>query len=274
MADIHPFRSWRFDLGQVGDLSEVVAPPVDLIEESDVRDLYRNHPCNVIRLVRNRDEPADTASSRLERMQRYFRQWTQDGILNREHEDTIYVYHQTTGDSRGSIELKGFVATVPLEAFAHVEDGEPEEDATAYFAQTSSQFGPLLATFDDPKDSISSELDAATLGITAFELVDENGTTHRFWPVSNYQRQQSVIELLRDQQLGLSRGKQQLLVARKHRNKLSDAGELGKSPGAERVMVYCVENLMLEQEEPDGAHFADRAYRQCLSGLFIYSLDE
>lgn len=59
MADVNPFRGWRYDLGQVGSLSDVTAPPYDVISPEQQRELYDLHPCNVIRLILNRDEPGD-----------------------------------------------------------------------------------------------------------------------------------------------------------------------------------------------------------------------
>ncbi len=59
MADVNPFRGLRYDLGQVGSLSDVTAPPYDVISPEQQRELYELHPCNVIRLILNRDEPGD-----------------------------------------------------------------------------------------------------------------------------------------------------------------------------------------------------------------------
>jgi len=59
MADVNPFRGLRYDLGQVGDLSDVTAPPYDVISPQQQKELYELHPCNVIRLILNRDEPGE-----------------------------------------------------------------------------------------------------------------------------------------------------------------------------------------------------------------------
>ncbi len=34
MAEVQAFQAWRYDVGQVGDLSDVVAPPYDVIDET------------------------------------------------------------------------------------------------------------------------------------------------------------------------------------------------------------------------------------------------
>src|SRR5207245_9403871 len=44
MADISPFRAYRYDLGRVGALSEVVAPPYDVIDPALQEKLYAKSP--------------------------------------------------------------------------------------------------------------------------------------------------------------------------------------------------------------------------------------
>ena len=59
MVQAYPFRGWRYDVAQVGDLSDVTCPPYDVIDSEFQERLYEQHPCNVIRLELNRDEPGD-----------------------------------------------------------------------------------------------------------------------------------------------------------------------------------------------------------------------
>ena len=46
MADIRAFRGFRFDLGRVGSLSDVVAPPYDVISPEFQQQLYDRSPFN------------------------------------------------------------------------------------------------------------------------------------------------------------------------------------------------------------------------------------
>jgi hypothetical protein len=59
MVQVHSFRGWRYDVAQVGDLSDVTCPPYDVIDGAFQERLYEQHPCNVVRLELNRDEPGD-----------------------------------------------------------------------------------------------------------------------------------------------------------------------------------------------------------------------
>ena len=62
MAEVHGFRGWRYDMAQVGSLAEVTAPPYDVINAEEQKALYERHPCNVIRLILNKEEPGDDAT--------------------------------------------------------------------------------------------------------------------------------------------------------------------------------------------------------------------
>jgi uncharacterized protein (DUF1015 family) len=59
MPEIQAFRGVRYDLGHVGSLSDVVAPPYDVIAPELQNELYQKHPCNFVRLELNRIEPGD-----------------------------------------------------------------------------------------------------------------------------------------------------------------------------------------------------------------------
>ena len=59
MVNVSAFRGIRYDLAQVGSLSDVIAPPYDVIDPNFQEALYKQHPANVIRLILNRQEPGD-----------------------------------------------------------------------------------------------------------------------------------------------------------------------------------------------------------------------
>ena len=98
MPQISAFRGVRYDLGHVGSLSDVIAPPYDVIDPELQDHLYKKHPANVVRLILNRDEPGDDeASNRYTRAARFLRNWRREGVLFEEGQPAIYVYHQEFG---------------------------------------------------------------------------------------------------------------------------------------------------------------------------------
>ena len=101
MPDIRPFRGVRYDMTHVGALSDVVAPPYDVIDPALQDRLYDASPYNVIRLELNREQADDTPdSNRYTRAARLLKEWTRSGVLREDSQPAYYVYHQTF-DGRG-----------------------------------------------------------------------------------------------------------------------------------------------------------------------------
>src|SRR5947209_15484591 len=95
MADVRAFRAFRYDLGRVGALSDVVAPPYDVIDPALQQALYERSPYNVVRLILNKETPADTANdNRYTRAAQTLRDWTADGVLAQDSARCLYVYQQ------------------------------------------------------------------------------------------------------------------------------------------------------------------------------------
>ena len=79
MADVRAFRAFRYDLGRVGALSDVIAPPYDVIAPGLQDALYARSPYNVVRLILNKEAPSDTETeNRYTRAARCLRDWQQN----------------------------------------------------------------------------------------------------------------------------------------------------------------------------------------------------
>ena len=50
MAEVSPFRGWRFNEDTVGDMASVLCPPYDMIDEETQEALKRQNRYNVIHL--------------------------------------------------------------------------------------------------------------------------------------------------------------------------------------------------------------------------------
>src|SRR5579885_777477 len=95
MADIRAFRAFRYDLGRVGNLSDVIAPPYDVIDPALQQALYDRSPYNVIRLILNKESAGDTEhDNRYTRAAATLRDWLAEDVLLQDSARGLYVYHQ------------------------------------------------------------------------------------------------------------------------------------------------------------------------------------
>src|SRR6516225_5158577 len=113
MAEIQAFRGFRYDLGRVGALQDVIAPPYDVIGSDLQTSLYTRSPYNVIRLILNKEEAGDTdTSNRYTRAARFLRDWQRDGILRQDSARSLYIYHQQFEIEGLQYTRQGFMARV------------------------------------------------------------------------------------------------------------------------------------------------------------------
>lgn len=193
MPDIQAFRGIRYDLGHVGSLSNVIAPPYDVIDAELQTALYDKHPANVVRLILNRDEPGDDEhANRYTRAARLFRNWQREGVLFTEAQPAVYVYHQIFTEGDVTHTRRGFMARVRLERFGegsiypHEEThGSAKADRLKLWTACKANLSQIFALYPDEENTAQNLLEAAIVGVAPLEATDHLGVVHRLWPVTS-----------------------------------------------------------------------------------------
>jgi uncharacterized protein (DUF1015 family) len=193
MPVIQAFRGIRYDLGHVGSLSNVVAPPYDVIDADLQQRLYDIHPANVVRLILNKDKPGDDEhDNRYTRAARLMRSWLREGVLFAEADPAFYVYHQVFTEGGTTFTRRGFMARVRLERFGegsiypHEEThGAAKADRLKLWSACKANLSQIFGLYPDPENAAQNILEAAIAGVAPLEAVDHLGVVHRLWAVSD-----------------------------------------------------------------------------------------
>ncbi|HEX4415993.1 MAG TPA: DUF1015 domain-containing protein [Lacipirellulaceae bacterium] len=191
MPDIAALRGIRYDLGHVGSLSNVIAPPYDVIDSQLQQQLYDKHPANVVRLILNKDEPGDDEqNNRYTRAARQMRIWLREGVLFTEANAAIYVYHQVFTEGGVEHTRRGFMSRCRLERFGegkifpHEEThGAAKADRLKLWGACKANLSQIFSLFPDPQNEVQGILEAAIAGVAPLESTDHLGVVHRLWPV-------------------------------------------------------------------------------------------
>lgn len=193
MADISPFRGVRYDLGRVGTLADVIAPPYDVIDPPLQDALYARNPFNVVRLILNKELPGDDErDNRYVRAARFLRDWQRDGVLSQDSARSLYVYHQDFEVEGRRFTRKGVLARVRLEPlgtgriYAHEETlAGPKADRLKLFRATQMNLSPVFGLYPDADGAVQEILDRAVARSLPLEASDHLGVVSRLWPVSD-----------------------------------------------------------------------------------------
>ncbi len=248
MPEIQAFRGMRYDLGHVGSLSDVIAPPYDVIDAALQDKLYKQHPANVIRLILNREEPGDDAShNRYSRAARFLRNWRNEGVLFTESDPAVYVYHQKFDYAGQTFTRRGFMARVRLERFGqgniypHEETmSGPKQDRLLLTRACKANLSQIFGLYPDPKSEAQDLLEHAIIGKTPLSATDHLDVEHRLWPVYDVKTITALNALVGPKPTFIADGHHRYETACNYREELSAGAELPSNHPANFVLMMCV----------------------------------
>lgn len=284
MADIRALRAYRYDLGRVGNLSGVVAPPYDVIDPILQNQLYDRSPYNVVRLILNREEPGDSlAENRYTRAARFSRTWRRENVLVRDSAQSLYVCHQEFEIGGRRYIRRGFMARVRLEnpgegqIFPHEETmSGPKEDRLKLTRATGMNLSPIFGLYPDEEGETQGILDAAVARSLPLEATDHLGGTTRLWPVTDQRVISAVTGLLGPHPIFIADGHHRYETALRYLEERRQAGEAADPESAPNFVL----TTLVRMNDPGlvilpthrlvsalPALTADQL-RACLDGLF------
>ena len=116
MPNLKQFRALRYNQDIAGPISELVAPPYDIIYDGWRERLYQRNPHNIIRLIKTKGEPGDTENNnKYTRANDYIRTWMDKGVLRLEDKPSIYL-RSDTYNLNGEIKTRyGFISLLQVE---------------------------------------------------------------------------------------------------------------------------------------------------------------
>ncbi len=248
MPETKPFTAVRYNLDHVGSLSDVIAPPYDVIDPELQDQLYKRHPANVIRLILNRTEPGDTGDEKYERAAKFLEQWKSEGVLTTEDKPALYVYHQSFNHNGKTYTRRGFMGRVRLQPFGEGniyphEETHPKAKVdrlklTKACKQNCSQ---IFGLYPDPTNEVIKLLNAATTGIEPIQATDHLGVVHTIWPVKDPKVASRVGSLMSDRPMFVADGHHRYETACNYRDYLAEqSGGLAHNHPANFVMTMLV----------------------------------
>jgi uncharacterized protein (DUF1015 family) len=214
VAEVRPFAALRYDTARVGPLDPLVAPPYDVISESE-RDAYlAKSPYNVVHLTQPDSE--EQAAS-------HFRAWLDEGILRRE-EPAFWALEQRYVGPDGIERIRrGIVASLKAEPY---ETGavlpherthrEAKEGRLRLVRAVGAQLEPIFLLYEGPPPVSQPEGDPE---------LDVEGA--RLWRLTEVD---AIVEAFR--------GRQFLIADGHHRYETTvDYAQAGGSPWLMAVLV-------------------------------------
>ncbi|MBY0526899.1 MAG: DUF1015 domain-containing protein [Gemmataceae bacterium] len=251
MADIRAFRAYRYDLGRVGALRDVIAPPYDVIDADLQQRLYDQSPYNVIRLILNKENASDSETdNRYTRAAGCLRDWQSEGIVVQDSARSLYVYHQEFEAEGQRHVRRGVLARVRLEPFGqgkiypHEETmAGPKADRLKLFHATGMNLSPVFGLYPDETGSVQSALDTSIGRALPLEATDHLGVVSRLWPISDQQAVSAVTGLLGPKPVFIADGHHRYETGLRYLEDRRAAGEVRDAESAPNFILMMLVSM-------------------------------
>jgi uncharacterized protein (DUF1015 family) len=205
-----PFRPIVYN-PDLGDLSQLIAPPYDVINPKRCEQLLAKHPCNVVRLILppslNPDDP-----SRYSKTARLWEQWLDEKVLVELEEPSVFVYAQRFALGGERKEHLSLLTTIPLLDY---ESGlvrphehtmpKPKSDRLTLLRLMGAELGQVHGLLSDDTGEWHELLRSAT-SATVWLRGELDGVEHIVWRITDPAFNEEVNRLLAQQWLVIADG--------------------------------------------------------------------
>jgi uncharacterized protein (DUF1015 family) len=190
MPTIAPARFVRYADGT--DLSAVVCPPYDVVDEAGRAVLEAKSPHNFVRLVLPREEPGDGPLDRYRRARARLDAWRAEGVLVQDAAPALLaVEHEFTDPVTGDVRRRrGLQALLALSPFSegrilpHERTlSGPKADRLELMRAVGAHLSPIFVLFPDEKNEVLAPV-AETFERPAAMRAVSGGAVHRAWRIT------------------------------------------------------------------------------------------
>lgn len=252
MALVRPFRAYRFS-ADATDISELVAPPYDVISPAQREALLARSAHNVVALELP-EGPLDPAvpGNRYEAGRETWDAWRESGVLAHDERPAVYVLEQRFEHAGHPVRRRAFIVEVELHPFA---DGIvlPHErtlpkalgDRFELIKATGANLSQVFGLFDDAQGITDALFAEATSTDPIATATDADGVESLLWRVEDPAFAERVTTVLAEKQIFIADGHHRYTTALAHRDLRREQGAPVGSP-ADFVMM-----ALVNMEDPE-----------------------
>lgn len=227
MAQIRPFRGVRFSRRRGNDISNLIAPPYDVLSDQDRSRLQTRDPHNIVTVdlphvppkSAGPDEEYDKANINLQA-------WLHSGVLECDARPALYPYTQSYEHGGRMFHRRGFIALVRLSPFGegHVVPHEKTyagaiEDRMKLMKATGMQLSPIFGLFSDQRNEVTGMLyhDAGKPELTA----TLDGVRNDLWSVIDAEVENQVIDWMKHKPVYIADGHHRYTTALQYQQEMA-----------------------------------------------------
>lgn len=270
-----PFQGLRYNVGKVGDITDVIAPPYDVIKPEERTQLEARHPENIIRLILSQPQDDDTdKNNQYTRAAELMHGWMSNKTLVQDPTPHYYIYDQSFTVPDGKhYTRRAIIALVKLEPFENKvilphekTHAGPKIDRLNLMRTCHANLSPIFLLYQDANGDIEQIMQDWTDDTPPeIECPETFGSTHQLWCMENPDSNNRIQQLFSAKPLLIADGHHRYETALAFRDEMSRQRGVNTALGYDYMMVNLV-----RMESPG---LAVLAIHRLLSDLTIEQID-
>ena len=276
MAQVSPFRGWRYNPGVVGDIASVLCPPYDLITPQIQESLKSRNPLNVIHLEAG--EGLDWTAldaGRYSGTAGLFRQWAGQGALQQDAEPSLYLLRHGFTLGGQPYSRLGLTAGVGLEDYASRQvlpheftEAPAIRDRVQLMQAVQANVSPIMALYRDAGGELTPLFQRVMQSPPVVDTQDEYGSAMTLWRISDPDETAAIGRFFAGRPVYLADGHHRYEASRQYQLQRHQADAAASAPS--QSLNYVMMTLIAF----DDPGLVVLPYHRSLSGLSAGQLAE
>lgn len=226
MANIKPFRGYRYNGDKTGDISTVIAPTQYNIGDEEKAKLYEMNEYNAVRIFDGIEYDTDTKEdNKYTRAADYLKDWIANGVLVRDPEEAIYLYEETVELHGNSYQNMTFVALLELEELGSENIRTCEEiremskrDRYELLSKTNADMSMITCLYIERDKRLLNLMNALSQKDPDMEFDTYDGMHQRLWKITDKKIIDEIVDGFRELPLYITDGQTRYETCIQYRN--------------------------------------------------------
>ncbi|QQE13137.1 DUF1015 domain-containing protein [Planctomycetota bacterium] len=197
MPQLQPIKALTYSVGSGEDISDLIAPPYDVLDEGPKQQLLSQSPNNIVAVDLPVTPPKTVGpDEKYNEAADLFNQWIEAGILKQSSKPAIYLYEQQYVTNGKAYARRGMFAALKLEEFNQpngifrhemtIQGGL--DDRYKLMNASKAQLSPIFGVYSDAENTVSDLLDNIYATDPSFTGTTPNDNVlHRVWIIDDEQ---------------------------------------------------------------------------------------
>lgn len=211
MVDILPFNGLIYNENKIGNISQVISPPYDVVSPTLKKKLYNTHPYNIINLIL----PKGSAGEKYIKANELLTDWIKKDILKFDKDRCFYIIEESYYPGSKRKKILGFIGLTELEPYSksqiipHEQTSfKIKEDRLKLLSKCRANFGLVFTLYNDNLNKITDIL-KNTMQKKLFKDTPagyDSTLGFKLWKITDMEDVKKIINIMKDKKLIIADG--------------------------------------------------------------------